>query len=89
MARKILNPFTKHYLSLLDIQYSSQTNYFLQFKFGGVNALIYKYVMNADGTTTLVVISVVVAAAIGYGIHEATNNDDNDYTPSSPSGFGG
>lgn len=45
--------------------------------------------MNADGTTTLVVISVVVAAAIGYGIHEATNNDDNDYTPSSPSGFGG
>jgi len=82
-----VNLFAGNNLSVnyLDIQLSSKTKYFSKFNISGVDALTYRTVMNANGTssswvsglsTTQIVLGAIAGAAIGYGISEAISDDD-------------
>lgn len=71
----------------LAIEYSTGTKYFSRFNVGGVDALTYQPVLNADGSTTQwpmglsttqIVLGAIAGAGIGYLICELVCGDDDD-----------
>ncbi len=63
--------------SLVDIRYTPATRFFSRFTVGGVDALTYRTVHNADGTSSslpfglspqTLILGAIVGAAIGYEI---------------------
>lgn len=80
------NP-AQHPFNHLAIEYSTRTKYFSRFNVGGIDALTYQTVLNADGSTTQwpmglsttqVVLGAIAGAGIGYLICELVCGDDDD-----------
>ncbi|MFQ5661591.1 MAG: hypothetical protein ACE5GZ_14360 [Gammaproteobacteria bacterium] len=88
----LMSPHSLH-RPLVDVEFSSKTRYFSKFKIGGVDTLIYRTVMNADGSSESItsklsikhLVAAVMVAGIAYGIAASVNNDDNDKTMQSSS----
>lgn len=80
------NPAQRPY-NHLAIEYSTRTQYFSRFDVGGIDALTYQTVLNADGSTTQwpmglsttqIVLGAIAGAGIGYLICELVCGGDDD-----------
>jgi hypothetical protein len=83
----IFHPITLNRRPLVDVEFSSRTGYFSKFTVGGVDTLLYRTIMHANGETSLepyafdiaqVAIGAGIIAGAGYGIYVLAGGGGND-----------
>ncbi|MBI2992754.1 MAG: hypothetical protein HYY48_01085 [Gammaproteobacteria bacterium] len=73
--------------AMVDVQFTPKTRFFSKFALGGIDALTYRKVYSADGSstqwpmglsTTQVVLGALVAVGVGYFVVDAIKSEDDD-----------